>query len=75
MNFCPVTYGSGSLHAGVNMIKRAENLLLNASGKAAEGDLLESALLTLQAQREAEAGAAISRVANEVSGMIVDILA
>ena len=70
-----VTYGPVSLAGPVQMLKQSEALLLKAVEEVSAGNILEAAVLTMQARTSAKAGAGVARVVIEIQESILDILA
>jgi len=67
--------GIAALQAAVESFRKAERLLLRAVEAVQEGDILEAALSVNEAKVTAASGAAVARVAREVSESLLDILA
>jgi hypothetical protein len=64
-----------ALRSAVGSIEKAERLLLNAVEAVNDGDILTAMLSVNEAKLTASSGAAVAKVANEVLGTIIDILA
>lgn len=75
MTISPVNINFPAIRLAVESIRQSERMMLDAVEAVMEGDIVDAALLTNQAKLTAAAGVAIAREANEIEGMIMDIIA
>jgi len=66
--------GMGAMQAVVEMFARAEALLLRATESVAEGEIVDAAISLKEAKLIAAAGGKVARVAEEVSGYLLDVI-
>lgn len=75
LNISSTYTGTVAIQAAVESFRQSEQMLLNAVKAVNRGDILDAMILANQAKITAKSGAAIARVANEVSKTIIDLIA
>ena len=66
---------NGAVYKALGNIQNASDKLLSATYEINDGDIVDAAMLVSQSKFEAKAGAAIIRASDEITGMILDLVA
>ena len=75
MHIGSISLFTGAFSAALESFHRADANLWNAVEAVAEGDIIEAAMSLQEAKIAAKSGAAIAKVADEITGTLLDVLA